>query len=135
MYDDVKEHSDIGELSDASNLSSPTTPEIDTTRSPPSRGNLERESTKLRSKFKILKQALDEEKVAGINRNIDDLEKGDHPEVKEELNEATKRKTERMAAAHEKKRAKMGTVINDYQATVQSIKDEGKVKPIGLAKV
>lgn len=124
MSDDSSE---IGDISDVDNLSEEQDELVDTTRSPPSKGNLEREANKLRSKFKILREALAEEKMTDINQEIQKVEQGNHPALGKELQELERRRAEKTTIAHERKRVKVENIVNDYKSKVQAFDDEKRV--------
>jgi hypothetical protein len=124
MSDDSSE---IGGISDVGNLSEEQDELMDTTRSPPSKSNLEREANKLRSKFKILREALAEEKMTDINQEIQKVEKGNHPAFGKELQELERRRAERTTIAHGRKRVKVENIVNDYKSKVQAFDDEKRV--------
>ncbi|PJF18257.1 hypothetical protein PSACC_01913 [Paramicrosporidium saccamoebae] len=124
MSDDSSE---IGDISDVGNLSDDQDEAMETTRSPPSKSNLEREANKLRSKFKILREALAEEKMADINQEIEEVKKGSHPALGKELQELERRRAERTTVSHERKRVKVENIVNDYKSKVQALDDEKRV--------
>lgn len=121
-----EEEISIGELSDTSGNSTGAE-EIAMARSPPSRGALERESGKLRSKFKILRQALHEEQLAEIEQQIEQIKTDADPAVTVELRKLKERRVERTMSAHSRKRVKVEAIINEYKSRVQSIQDEKTV--------
>lgn len=125
---ELSDHSSIGSISDLGGLSEEDEGTAPSPRSPPSRGNLEREANKLRSKFKILKEALKEEKVAEITQNIDAIDNDNHPDIKTELVEVEKRRGEKLKITHERKRVKVEAILNEYKAKAQALEDERKVK-------
>lgn len=132
-------YSSIGEISDVSNFSeeepSKVTSTTTTNQSPPSRSNLEREASKLRAKFKILREGLTDEKLAKVNQTIKDIEEGLDPKVAQELQLVEARRAERTIIAHERKRVKVDAIINDYKAKIQALQDEKRVNTPPLLSV
>lgn len=118
--------SSIGEISDtASTTSSTLSIEGEALQgSPPIRGNLEKDSDKLRSKYKIVKEALMEERLAEVDRDIEEVEDGRHGGLAEALANADRMREERVAVAQERKKVKVETILNEYKAIAQGIKDE-----------
>lgn len=126
MSDDTASNaSTVGSISDLPTeedelaLSSP--------RSPPSMSNLQKDTEQLQKKFKIVKAALTEAKLDKVNQKIEEIEGGEHPGIKEEMDEAEKRRTERLTVAHERKRVKVEAILNEYQAKAQAFEDEKRV--------
>lgn len=120
-----RDEGSIGDISELSNVSDGE--EVVMSRSPPSRGHLEKESNKLRSKFKILRQALHEEKLAMVNKRIEAIERDANPTVAEELSRLEAKRAEKLLAAHERKRVKVEVIVNEYRSRMQAINDERKV--------
>lgn len=126
----------IGEISDQSTNTS-AEEEVDEaitnmSKSPPSKGQLDRETGKLRSKYKILREALLEERLAEVDEAIAEVEEGGDglgSRLGDSAEEVERRRRERLQVAHERKRVKVEAVVNDYQAKVQSINDEQRVLP------
>lgn len=116
----------IGELSDLSGVSDGET-EIVMGRNPPSRGHLEKESSKLRSKFKILREALIDEKLADLDQKIEEIERDADPAVAHELRRLENQRKERLRTSHERKRAKVETILNEYKSRVQEVEDTQRV--------
>lgn len=96
-------------------------------RSPPSRPALERDTVRLRSKYKILKTALLEERIAQIDGAIDKIDTAEGHNGPSELTRLEARRREKLVAAHERKRVKVAAIIEDYKARVHSIQDEKEV--------
>lgn len=125
-----KDEGSIGDISELSNVSD-REEEVAMSRSPPSRGHLEKESSKLRSKFKILRQALHEEKLAMVNKRIEAIERDANPKIAEKLSRLEAKRAERLLAAHERKRVKVEVIVNEYRSRMQAINDERKVNSEG----
>lgn len=126
----------IGEISDQSTSTS-AEEEVDETvtnmaKSPPSKGQLDRETGKLRSKYKILREALLEERLAEVDEAIAEVEEGGDglgSRLGDGAEQVERRRRERLQVAYERKRVKVEAIVHDYQAKVQSISDEQHVFP------
>lgn len=121
----------VEDISDLSDLSE-TSDDPKNIKSPPSRGSLEKDANKLRSKFKILRQALLEEKLADVNRAIRDVEDERNMELVEGLGAIEARRGEQKRVAQQRKRLKLETIIKDYKSKLQEIRDE-KLVSLGLS--
>lgn len=123
---DASQHGDSDAASPDEEVDGSTMP-----RSPPSRPALERDTTRLRSKYKILKTALQEERIAQIDDVIEKLEAteqrtGDAVGM-DELARLEARRREKLAAAHRRKRVRVEAIIEDYKSRVQAIQNEKEV--------
>jgi thioesterase domain-containing protein len=117
----------VGGISDISNLSDDEELNLGTLKAPPSRGNLEKETGRLRLKYKILREALVEEKLTKVDQEIEDIETGRNPAVQEELDALETRRKERTTMAYERKRVQVDAIVSDYKAKVQAFQDEQAV--------
>lgn len=121
--DDIKDISDLSGASDTD----PGEP-ISTSRSPPSRGALERETSKLRSKYRILRNALIEERVSQVEKQMTEVEEGRIPGLQAQLEDLEDGRRTRLRVAHKRKQVKVGTILNDYKCKVQAVHDEKLVR-------
>lgn len=123
-----EDESDLGEISDLSERGN----EIDLgsledIKVPPAKGLLERETGKLKSKYKILKKALIEGRLAKVNQELETMGEGRAVELAADLATIDERQTEVIRVAAERKRLKTETILAEYKARIQEIFDEKQV--------
>lgn len=121
------EFNEISEQSDSNEEEILGDEELGKLKTPPSKGNLERETGKLKSKYKILRKALIEEKLGQVNKEIEDIEAGRAPELAQDIADIDKRNAHAVKVAEERRRLKAESILAEYTARVQEILDEKQV--------